>query len=1035
MLKMNLLLRSRIILLFGLVFLSRGLTLKGQENPNNLPDFSWDFHEGSGTVASAGAGRITGNLAGGAAWVHDPVAGDAINFKKPGSAVLTDTAIHIGNVYTISCWIKASPDRRNNRVIIAGDGTTSSYFHLKLDKNSGQLQFYSRDMPGGVTSGVTVDDNKWHHIAITHARGLLKFYKDGSLVKTGTVNTGIDNGMSRLAIGAMTDRTFSFGGNIAQVRIYRSVLSAVKILNLYTNKLAGWDLGEGMGITTHSDYGNPAYGMLEGPINTYDNFGIANTGRLSGATWATDGKFGNVLNFSVPGSGVRVKNTNNLNLKDRFTISCWVKAPPKRNETRIILAKGTGNKASSYFELKLEPATGRLNFYSSPLTGNINSGIIIDDNKWHHVAVSYGQGVMKFYKDAVLMATNKVSGKIDDSNGPLTIGSLNEGAYSFGGDLAHLNFFGSVLTATQVKDQYYETETAGWNLDEGTGSVIHDKNAGKNNGVVEKAAWVPGKGSSFSDVMNFSAAGSHVVVNSTSINPGNRFTIAAWVQAPSDRFNGRVILAKAKKGAAGHFCLELEPGTGNLSFFSPGLSGDMNSGFRVDDTVWHHIMITYGNGEMKFYKDRQLVKTSTVSGTVVNTTAPLAIGSLVGGTHSFGGNLAQVRIYNAVKTPEDVTHVVPPAGPVLNLKRGIVFDRIQNGGFPVKAEWQISANDIAVAKAAGFDHIKILLTADQFIEGAGTHKVNMSYIDPIVNRALASGLPCVINLHPEPAFKFRYLGSDTSFAQLLGFYKEFSKYLAERWTPKQIAFQLMTEPFGPAGKEYQDWNILYPRMIAAVRTYMPGYTLIMSGNRVGNIYGMTDMIPVNDKNIYYSFTTYEPYRFGFNTQFGAWRGAGAYWKDISYMPWPSSPDIVAARMDKMLAKVKAGDRSKAREDLLIYGNSYFNRQWMFRRAKNVSEWNDSYGGDLQVLVAEFGAIDHLQAKKAGASDGIYPGERLQFVRDMRQSFEAFGMGWEYWSFNEYFTILDPAVRKPYGVASTNILDEQMLSALGLRMLK
>jgi len=190
-------------------------------------------------------------------------------------------------------------------------------------------------------------------------------------------------------------------------------------------------------------------------------------------------------------------------------------------------------------------------------------------------------------------------------------------------------------------------------------------------------------------------------------------------------------------------------------------------------------------------------------------------------------------------------------------------------------------------------------------------------------------------------------------------------------------------------------------------------------------------VPANDNNIYYSFTTYEPYRFGFNTQFDAWRGTGGIWKDISFMPWPSSPEIVADRMKDMLSTVKEENRAKAEADLVEYGKGHFNSQWLRMRARNVRDWNDRYGGNLHVLVAEFGCIDHKQAGKHGASLGPYPEERVRFVRELRQSFEEVGIGWEYWSFNEYFTILDPDVRKPYGKATVDILDRKMLSALGL----
>ncbi|CAL1516768.1 LamG-like jellyroll fold domain-containing protein [Chitinophaga sp. MM2321] len=938
--------------------------------------------------------------------------------------------VNIGDVFTISCQVKAVSGRQQSRTILVkgADDKSPSYYSLKLEETTGHLRFYAPGLSGDMNTGITVDDNNWHQLAITYAQGRMKFYKDGNLVKTVAVTGSIAPANTTLNVGAQPDGSAAFNGNIGQLKIVKSVLNALKIADIYTSKLAEWDLNEGMGIATYQDSGNPLYGKLDGPANTYDNYGVTQTGKLKNATWITDTRFGNVLDFRARGAGVHVDTTRNINLKDRFTIACWVKAPAINKEPGIILAKGTDTALMSYFDLKLDTKKGELQFFSPALSGNTNAGIKHPDKKWHHVAVTYEQGKMHFYIDGLLVKTGMVTGTISDSSAPLTIGSYHNGANTFGGNLARLKIFGTAFKEEQVQDLYHEMETAGWKLDEGKGDIVRNSNGAGDKGKVNKAKWVPGTGSSFSHVMNFSEPGSRITVSTGNTNLGNRFTIAAWLQVAGNRTNSRVIVTKGIPAAGRNFSLKLEEGTGNLVFSGNGLQGDMNSGFQVDDNIWHHVMITYGNGEMKFYKDRQLVKTSKVTGAIINEAAPLMIGGFQDDAASFGGNLADIKIYHSIRIPEEVTRVVPPAGPAIILKRGIVFDRIQNQGFPVKQEWQISANDIAVAKSIGFDHIKILLTADEFIEGDGVNMANMGFVDQVVNRALASGLPCVVDLHPEGKFKTHYLGTDTGFVKLLGFYKAFARYLTERWTPQQVGFQLMTEPF--ANKD-GDWNRLNTKMVEAVRSVMPDHTLIVSGDRAGNIYAMTAMDPANDNNIYYSFTTYEPYRFGFNTQFDAWRGTGGVWKDISFMPWPSSPEIVAERMSKMLSEVKEENKSKATADLVEYGNGYFNSQWLRMRARNVRDWNDAHGGNLHVLVAEFGCIDHVQARKNGASLGIYPEERIRYIRELRQSFEEVGIGWEYWSFNEYFTILDPAVRKPYGAATVDIVDKGMLSALGL----
>lgn len=1006
------------------------LSSRAQQTGNATLPLSIQFSSIKKTFTLNGYGNdLAGKMTGSASRFSDHVMEDALRFPKPGAGLIINNAtLNLSKVFTISCWVKVAPDRQQDRVILSkGAIGDAGFFVLKLARTSGRLQFWSPALKGDCNSEIILDDNRWHHISVTYKEGRMKFYKNGSLAKTSQVTGSIRERGTDLSIGSLTNSGHSFRGAIAGVKIYSAVLSSIKIAALSNRAQGVWNLNEGMGISTFEQVGNPEYGMLAGAANTYNNYGVAHTGWLKETFWITDTKFSHILDFNSNNSGVYIDSADQVQLKNRFTIACWVRAHPGKNSHRVILSKGADTSARSYFEIYLHAQTSSVIFFAPALSGNLNSSITVKNSRWHHIALTYAAGKLIFYKDGRAVKTISASGAIAATPSSMTIGNRGGGGYPFKGNISHLQVHGSAFTAEQVKDLYNVMPAAHWKMDAVKESIAAES-GGEYNGMAKNIVQVPGNGSSFSFVLNFSEPGSGITVPASSLNLADKFSIGAWIKRSGDRFKETTIVSKGYKGAPGSFQLKFAAGTGKLVFIAPALSGDMQSGLQVNDSNWHHILVTYGNGYMQFYKDRQLVKTAAVRGSIPSVKSTLGIGCITGSNTPFSGNIAEVKIYRSVRSPEEVTSIVPPSGPALILKKGIVFDRIQNQGLPVKPEWEISENDIAVAKAIGFDHIKLLLTADEFIQDGGLNQANMYFVDQTVNRILASGLPCVIDLHPEGKFKARYVGTDTGRIQMFSFYKAFSAYLAARWNPQQIAFQLMTEPFG---NKPGDWNRINDEMVKAVRSEMPHHTLIVSGDRAGNIYAMTSMVPLDDPNIYYSFTTYEPYRFGFNTQFGAWRGAGGYWKDISYMPWPATPEIVQNRMDSMLATVAENDRGKAKKDLLEYGNGYFNSQWLNLRAKNVKEWNDAYGGDLQVIVAEFGAIDHKQATKNGKSKGIYPAERTRFVEDMRRSFESVGMGWEYWSFNEYFTILGPEVRKPYGPASKTTVDSAMVKALGL----
>ena len=48
---------------------------------------------------------------------------------------------------------------------------------------------------------------------------------------------------------------------------------------------------------------------------------------------------------------------------------------------------------------------------------------------------------------------------------------------------------------------------------------------------------------------------------------------------------------------------------------------------------------------------------------------------------------------------------------------------------------------------------------------------------------------------------------------------------------------------------------------------------------------------------------------------------------------------------------------------------------------------------------EFGCLDTVMAKKRFGGPGVSASDRVAYIRDMRESFEAFDIAWTYWSYN------------------------------------
>ena len=141
-------------------------------------------------------------------------------------------------------------------------------------------------------------------------------------------------------------------------------------------------------------------------------------------------------------------------------------------------------------------------------------------------------------------------------------------------------------------------------------------------------------------------------------------------------------------------------------------------------------------------------------------------------------------------------------------------------------------------------------------------------------------------------------------------------------------------------------------------------------------------------------------------------------------------------MNDLLKNVPEAFKENARKEMIDYGAGNYNRSWHFARAKAVDTWNKKYGGNIHVQCVEFGCLDATFTKKSYNGVGVSDADRISFIRDLRESFEAYNISFSYWSYNEIFTVLKPTVRIPFespfvGYDEQKVFDFDLLDALGV----
>jgi hypothetical protein len=533
-------------------------------------------------------------------------------------------------------------------------------------------------------------------------------------------------------------------------------------------------------------------------------------------------------------------------------------------------------------------------------------------------------------------------------------------------------------------------------------------------------------------------------------------TAQAWVKLNST-VDYNIIVTAGFKQFAGCWLLASDINTGNFFAYLPGsLPTTVNTGQNIVDGQWHYVAMLLETARVRLYVDGvQRADTALSSGSLsaagsspANHPGGLYIGAYPPDHQGCDGLVDEVRISNQILSisgvpaasfqagvstiglwhfdqfsnggfsdssakANPVTLAPPPANPVLKLHRGITFDRLY---FGIQTQAMFTLTDVNMVKSMGFDHIKILIDPATHKSGSGINPATMPTLKTNVDLALRSGLPVVVDIHPQADFKYAELGNVSEFNNYLGFMNAFAQWLATNYAPNKIAFEFMTEPFG----NYSDWTVMQYRIWEAVRMAMPNHTLILSGDQTGRLFGLLGLHPVNDANVLYCFTTYDP--FLFTLQGGGFAGDPIQY--LKLVPYPSDPEIVNSSLTNIIANVPVASQATAQQSVLNYGEQAWNADVLNARIRRLADWNRFFDGQLQLWCAEFGCL--------GPGSGVKATDRYAFISDLRQAFETNRIWWAYWSFNETFTVLLEPARIP--AAPTPLAswkDQGMLDALGL----
>jgi hypothetical protein len=407
--------------------------------------------------------------------------GQAFSFDGAASYIAEpNSSLNVGATFTMTGWMKVNRARSDFHVILSKGPKTTGHYEIYIAVTTGELRFFSPDLANSdVGSGYTIDDGKWHHVAISYNGSTMTFYVDGSQVATQVVSGTISNQTALLDIGkeAAVESPKFFSGSLDDLRIYNRALSPTEIQQLYqagggvTQDTSNPQVLTRGGLVGHWSFDGKNINWTTG--QALDTSGQGNSGSLVGMSTTTSpviGKIGQALSFNGSSSYVQTSYVGVSGTAAR-SFTMWVKTTqttPGSFNTSTML--GYGNLSSGhYFSIATnDKYGGGANFQGltvdTPGVGAITyAASSLYDGAWHFVSmvirsnVSYGG--IQMYLDGVLLNTvvHSLGGAtINTGTGSnVLIGSdAIVGNGPFQGSLDDVRIYNRTLTASEIQTLY-----------------------------------------------------------------------------------------------------------------------------------------------------------------------------------------------------------------------------------------------------------------------------------------------------------------------------------------------------------------------------------------------------------------------------------------------------------------------------------------------------------------------------------------------------------------------------------------------------
>ena len=311
-----------------------------------------------------------------------------------------------------------------------------------------------------------------------------------------------------------------------------------------------------------------------------------------------------------------------------------------------------------------------------------------------------------------------------------------------------------------------------------------------------------------------------------------------------------------------------------------------------------------------------------------------------------------------------------------------------------------TAQDIALIKAMGFDHVRFTLNCEPMFRRGQADRIPAEYlamVDTAVKMILDQNLNVIIDIHPESDFKQKLSTDDIFVEQFEDYWRALAKHYSSL-DPERVFFEILNEP------EFKDryrWMGVQARLARAIREGAPNHTIIAAGANWSSSNELLALEPLHDRNIIYNFHFYDPHIF--THQGATWSTNFQHY--LTNLPYPSTPEKVVT------AQAQVPD-SINQQTVERYGLDRWNAARVDAEIAEAAAWGKRW--NVSLTCNEFGVY-------RGTSN---PADRAAWLHDVRTALEKYNIGWTMWDYAGGFSV----VTRKDGVTTP---DPVTIKALGL----